>query len=95
MYIYIDLLLRRLIIIQPGRPDKSCMSWPWRLPICPICQVNFFANFMILEYLEGRFGLQGGCQKQLRKTMCQVMQNVEKMLPQLVPGSAFGTTLGL
>ena len=28
IYIYIDLLLRRLIIIHPGRPEKSCMSWP-------------------------------------------------------------------
>ena len=28
MYIYIDLLFRRQIIIQPSRPDKSCVSWP-------------------------------------------------------------------
>ena len=95
IYIFIDLWLRRLIIIQPGTPDKSRMSWPWRLPICTICEDNFFAKFMILWYFEGHFGLQGECQKQLRKTMCQVMQNVEKMLPKLVTASPFGTTLGL
>ena len=28
IHIYIDLLFRRQIIIQPSRPDKSCVSWP-------------------------------------------------------------------
>ena len=83
IYIFIDLLFRRRIIVQPIRPDKSCVSWP--SGAYPFAQLARSISEWILRFwgvrkvvLDSMLDARSNLERSLLKS-CQCSENVAKI----------------